>query len=68
MKCKKKTESKIPKVVKTKNGRVMLLSKYVVCDSKKLRFIKEQEATELLSSLGIQTPFSKISLVGPLLF
>ena len=46
----------------------MLLSKYVVCDSKKLRFIKEQEATELLSSLGIQTPFSKISLVDPLLF
>ena len=68
MKYKKKTESKIPKVVKTKNGRVMLLSKYVVCDSKKLRFIKEQEATGLLSSLGIQTPFSKISLVGPLLF
>ena len=31
----------------------MLLSKCLVCDSKKLKFIKEQEASELLSSLGI---------------
>ena len=29
----------------------MLLSKYVVCDSKKLKFIKEQEASGLLSRL-----------------
>ena len=32
----------------------MLLSKRVVCDSKKLEFIKEQEASGLLSSLGIK--------------
>ena len=44
----------------------MLLSKYVVCDSKKLKFIKEQEASGLLSSLGIKTPLSKIPLVGSL--
>ena len=36
LKCRKNTENKIPKVVKTKNGRIMLLSKYVLCDSKKL--------------------------------
>ena len=36
----------------------MLLSKGAVCDSKKLRFIKEQEASGLLSSLGIKTPLS----------
>ena len=46
----------------------MLLSKCVVCDSKKLRFIKEQKARGLLSSLGIKTPVNEIPLVGPLLF
>ena len=45
----------------------MLLSKRAVCDSKKLRFIKEQEASGLLSSLGIQKHLSKILLVGSLL-
>ena len=33
----------------------MLLSKYKVCDSKKSRFTKEQEASGFLSSLGIKT-------------
>ena len=37
-------------------------------DSKKSKFVKEQEASGLLNSLGIKTPSSKISLVGPLLF
>ena len=46
----------------------MLLSKFAVCDSKKLTFIKEQEAIGLLSSFGIKTPLSKILLVGALLF
>ena len=46
----------------------MLLSKCAVCDSKKSKFIKEQKASELLSSLGIKTPLSKTPLVGPLLF
>ena len=46
----------------------MLLSKYAVCDSKKLKFIKEQEASGLLSSLRIKTLSSKTPLVGPLLF
>ena len=46
----------------------MLLSKCAVCDSKRSKFIKEQEASGLLSSLGIKTPLSKIPLVGPLLF
>ena len=45
----------------------MLLSKCAVCDSKKSKFIKQQEASELLRSLGIKTPLSKIPLVGPLL-
>ena len=52
LKCRKNTESKSPKVVKTKNGRIMVLSKCEVCDSKKSKFIKEQEASGLLSILG----------------
>ena len=47
---------------KTKNGRLMLLSKCAVCSSKKSRFIKEREAKGLLSSLIIKTPLSKIPL------
>ena len=61
LKCRKNTESKNPKVV-------MLLSKCEVCDGKKSKFIKEQEASGLLSSLGLNTPLNKISLLVPLLF
>ena len=39
-----------------------------VCDSKKSKFIKKQEASGLLNSLGVKIPLSKISSVGPLLF
>ena len=46
----------------------MLSSKCELCGSKKPKFIKDQEAGGLLSSLGIETPLSKIPLVGPLLF
>ena len=41
----------------------MLLSKCIVCDSIKSKFIQEQEASGLLSSLGIKTPLSKIFLL-----
>ena len=67
-KCRKNAENKNPKVARTKNGRIMLLSKCAVCDSKKLKFIKEREASGLLNNLGIKTPLSKIALVGPILF
>ena len=33
--CRKNIESKNPTVVKTKTGRIMLLSQCAVCDSKK---------------------------------
>ena len=68
LKCRKNTESKNPEAAKTKNGRIMLLLNCVSCDSKKSKFIKQQEVSGLLSSLGIKTPLSKIPLVGPLLF
>ena len=46
----------------------MILSKCVVCGSKKLKFIKKQEASWLLSCLGIKTPLRKFFFEGPLLF
>ena len=68
LKCRKNTESETPKVVRTNNGRIILLSKCAVCDGKKSKFIKEQEACGLLSSLGKNTTLSEISLVSSLLF
>ena len=66
-KTKQKTESKNPQVVKTKNIRIMLLSKSAVCNSKKSEFIKEKQVGGLLRQ-GIITTLSKILLVGPLLY
>ena len=45
----------------------MLLTKCAVRDSKKSKFIKKQEASKLLCSLGIKTSLSKTLLVSPLL-
>ena len=67
LKCKKNTESINPKVSKTSNGKTMILLKCAVCDSKKSKFIKEQEAKGLLSSLGIRTPLNKIPLLGDII-
>ena len=44
----------------------MMLSKCAICNNKKSRFIKEQEAKGLLSNLGIRTPLSKIPLLNVL--
>ena len=52
------------KVVKTEKGRLSLSSKCAVCDSTKLRFLKEQETKGLLSNLGIKTPLSKTPLLN----
>ena len=41
---KKNAESKNPKFVRAKNGRIMLLSKCDVCDSEIWKFVKEEEA------------------------
>ena len=47
MKCTKTTESKNPKVARTKNKRIMLLGKNALRHSKKSKFTKEQEASGL---------------------
>ena len=66
--CKENTESIDPKVSATSNGKTMILSKCAKCGSKKSKFIKKQEAKQLLSSLGIKTPLIKIPLLGDILF
>ena len=66
--CKRNTENKNTKMVRTKNYRLMLSSKCAICGNKNSRFMKEQEAKGLLSNLGIRTPLSKIPLLRDLLF
>ena len=68
LKCKKNTKNINPQVSSTSNGKVMILSKCAICGSKKSRFIKNQEAKGLLSKLGIKTPFSKLPILGDILF
>ena len=43
LKCRKNTGTKNPKVVQTNKGRIMLSSKYSLCDNKKPKFIKENK-------------------------
>ena len=66
VKCKKDTENIDPKVVRTKNNRLVMPSIFSVCGIKKSRFVKEEEAKGLLSNLGIQTLLSKIPLLNVL--
>ena len=68
LKCRKNTENINPRVSKTNNGRKIVLSKCAICNSKKPRFIKNQEAKGLLSNLGIRTPLSKMPILGDILF
>ena len=64
MKCRKDAENIDAKMVRTKNNRLVMQSKYSVCGIKKSRFVKEQEAKDLLSNLGIKTSLSKIPLLN----
>ena len=68
LKCKKNTENINPQVSNTSNNRTMILSNCAICNSKKSRFIKNQEAKGLLSKLGIKTPLSKIPILDDILF
>ena len=43
-------------MIKTKNNRLMLSSKCIICGNKKSRFVKRQDAKGLLSNLGIKIP------------
>ena len=67
LKCRKDTDNVNPKISKTSNGRTMVLSNCAICNSKKSRFIKNQEAKGLLSNLGIRTQLSKVPILGDIL-
>ena len=66
LKYKKDTDNINPKIIRTKNNRLVMQSKCSVYEIKKSRFVKEQEAKGLLSNLGIKTPLSKIPLLNVL--
>ena len=66
LKCKKNNDNIDPNMFRTKNNRLLMQSKCSVCENKKSRFVKEQDAKGLLSNLGIMTPFSKIPLLNVL--
>ena len=59
LKCKKNTDLN---VLKSSNGKKMILSKCAICGAKRSTFIKDlrnlQEAKGLLSNLGIRIPFN----------
>ena len=64
VKCRKDTENIDPKIVRTKNNRLVMQSKCSVCGTKKSSLVKELEAKVLLSNLGIKTHLSKILLLN----
>ena len=66
VKCRKDTENIDPKMVRTKNNRLIMQAKCPVCRIKKSRFVKEQVPKGLLSKLGIKTPLTKIPLLNVL--
>ena len=58
--CRKNTDNVNSKMIKNKNGRLQLKSQCSICGNKKSRFVKQQEAKGILSTLGIRIPLSKI--------
>ena len=66
LKCKKDIKNLDSKIFRTKNDRLLMKSKGTDCKNKKSRFVKKREAEGLLSDVGINTPFSKISLLNVL--
>ena len=59
LKCKKYRESKNPRGTKTNKAKIILVSRCVVCNAKKQRFIRKQRTSGLLNKLAIKPPLSK---------
>ena len=53
LKSRKNTENLNSKTFKTKNNRLIMQSKCLVCGINRSRFVKEEEAKGLLSNLEI---------------
>ena len=60
--CRKYTKNTNPRIVKS--NRSMMQSNCAICNSKKSRFIKEHQASGLLSNLGIKTSLNKVPLLN----
>ena len=54
--------------LKRQIGKLILLSKWAVCHIKKLRFIKEHQASGLLRNFGLKIHLRKILLLGNIFF
>ena len=68
VKCRRDAENIDPKMVRTTTTKkISYAIKISVCGIIKSRFVKEQEAKDLLSNLGIRTPLSKIPLLNVLI-
>ena len=61
--CRKNTENIDPKMVRTKNNRLVVQSK---CSLSGIKKSEAKEAKGLLGNLGIKTPLSKIPLLNVL--
>ena len=68
LKCRKDTENINSRVSNTSNSRTMILSESAICDGKKSRFTKDQDAKGLLSNIGARTPLSTVPILGNILF
>ena len=53
MKCKTNTKNIDPRVVRTKNNKLLMQSTGSDCKIKKSQFVKKQDAKGLLGNLGI---------------
>ena len=60
VKCRKGTKNINPKMLRTKNKRLIMQSRCPFCGIKKSKFIKNKKAKGLFSNLGIKTALSKI--------
>ena len=54
LKGRKNTESKNPNIARTKNGRIMLLSKCLVCNSKKWKLLNQEECRRLWDNFNMK--------------
>ena len=68
LKYKQHTENINPRVSNTKNPKKLFLWQCSEFGSKKLRFIKNQEAKRLLNDLSIRIPLNKVPILGDILF
>ena len=62
--CRKYTKNINLRIVRNKHNRSMIQSNCKICNSKKSRFIKEHQASGLLSNLGIKFPLNKVPLLN----